>query len=69
VSGRGKPPGEIIRRFEEASSSARGREVRVEEEGGYEGVTEGLDANGFLRVRTADGMRTVISGGVREFGN
>ena len=69
VSARGKPPGEIIRRFEEASSSARGREVRVEEEGGYEGVTEGLDANGFLRVRTADGMRTVISGGVREFGN
>ena len=69
VSGRGKPPGEIIRRFEEASPSARGRQVRVEEEGGYEGVTEGLDASGFLRVRTGSGMRTVISGGVREFGN
>jgi len=40
--------------------------VRVEEEDGYEGVTEGLDANGFLRVRTAGGLRTVISGGVRE---
>jgi len=40
--------------------------VRVEEEGGYEGVTEGLDANGFLRVRTTEGMRTVVSGGVRE---
>jgi len=62
----GKPAGEIIRRFEDASSAARGRQVRVEEEGGYEGVTEGLDANGFLRVRTADGLRTVISGGVRE---
>ncbi len=62
----GKPVVEIIRRFEDASSSARGRPVRVEEEDGYEGVTEGLDANGFLRVRTANGMRTVISGGARE---
>jgi len=61
-----KPVAEIIRRFEEASSSARGRQVRVEEEGGYEGVTEGLDASGFLRVRTNNGVRTVISGGVRE---
>ena len=66
VSGRGKPPAEIVRRFEEASSSARGQRVRVEDEGGYEGVTEGLDANGFLQVRTTSGMRTVISGGVRE---
>jgi len=66
VSGRSKAFGEIVHRFEEASSSARGRQVRVEEEGGYEGVTEGLDANGFLRVRAADGIRTVISGGVRE---
>jgi BirA family biotin operon repressor/biotin-[acetyl-CoA-carboxylase] ligase len=64
--GRGKPISEIIRRFEDASSSARGRQVRVEEEGGYEGVTEGLDGNGFLRVRTATGVRTAISGGVRE---
>jgi BirA family biotin operon repressor/biotin-[acetyl-CoA-carboxylase] ligase len=62
----GKPMAEIIRRFEDASSAARGRQVRVEEEGGYEGVTEGLDASGFLRVRTATGLRTVISGGVRE---
>jgi BirA family transcriptional regulator, biotin operon repressor / biotin---[acetyl-CoA-carboxylase] ligase len=64
--GGGQPISDIIRRFEDASSSARGRQVRVEEEDGYEGVTEGLDANGFLRVRTARGMRTVISGGVRE---
>jgi BirA family biotin operon repressor/biotin-[acetyl-CoA-carboxylase] ligase len=62
----GKPNAEIIRRFEQASSMARGRQVRVEEEGGYEGIAEGLDANGFLRVRTATGMRTVISGRVRE---
>ena len=61
----GKPLAEIVRRFEEASSSACGRQVRIEEEGGYEGVTEGLDASGFLQVRTTSGMRTVISGGVR----
>ena len=60
---------QIIRRFEEASSWARGRRVRVEEDGGYEGVTEGLDASGFLRVRTASGIRRVISGGVRGIGN
>jgi BirA family biotin operon repressor/biotin-[acetyl-CoA-carboxylase] ligase len=57
--------GEVIRRFEERSSWARGRRVRVEENGGYEGVTEGLEARGFLRVRTESGMRTVLSGGVR----
>jgi BirA family biotin operon repressor/biotin-[acetyl-CoA-carboxylase] ligase len=56
---------EIIRRFEQHSSWARGRHVRVEENGSYEGVTEGLDARGFLRVRTDSGMRTVLSGGVR----
>ncbi len=56
---------ELIRRFESASSSARGCRVRVEEEGGYEGTTEGLDERGFLRVRTKDGLKTVLSGGVR----
>ena len=55
----------LLRRFEERSSYARGKQVRVEENGGFEGVTEGLDARGFLRVRTADGLRTVLSGGVR----
>ncbi len=52
-------------RFEQCSSSANGCPVRVEEDGGYEGVTEGLDERGFLRVRTAGGVRTVLSGGVR----
>ena len=56
---------EILRRFEEHSSSARGRKVRVEENGGFEGVTEGLDPRGFLRVRTREGMRIVYSGTVR----
>ena len=55
----------ILHRFEQNSSYARRKQVRVEENGGFEGVTDGLDARGFLRVRTADGMRTVLSGGVR----
>jgi BirA family transcriptional regulator, biotin operon repressor / biotin---[acetyl-CoA-carboxylase] ligase len=59
----------ILRRFEENSSSARGRTVRIEENGGIEGVTEGLDARGFLQVRTAEGLRTVLSGTVRIIGN
>jgi BirA family biotin operon repressor/biotin-[acetyl-CoA-carboxylase] ligase len=55
----------ILKRFQERSSSARGRQVQVEENGGFEGVTEGLDPRGFLQVRTADGLRTVLSGTVR----
>jgi BirA family biotin operon repressor/biotin-[acetyl-CoA-carboxylase] ligase len=55
----------ILRRFEERSSSVRGREVHVEENGGFDGTTAGLDARGFLQVRTAHGIRTVLSGTVR----
>jgi len=55
----------ILRRFESRSSYARGRLVKVEENGGFEGVTEGLDPRGFLQVRTANGLRTVLSGTVR----
>lgn len=55
----------IFQSFEERSSFARSRLVRVDEEGGYEGVTEGLDSRGFLLVRTDQGLRTVLSGGVR----
>jgi BirA family biotin operon repressor/biotin-[acetyl-CoA-carboxylase] ligase len=57
--------GSIVRRFQERSSSARGRNVEVEENGRFEGVTEGLDSRGFLQVRTAQGLRTVLSGTVR----
>jgi BirA family transcriptional regulator, biotin operon repressor / biotin---[acetyl-CoA-carboxylase] ligase len=53
----------ILRRFQEHSSWVRGRQVRIEE-GGIEGETEGLDARGFLQVRTAQGLRTVLSGTV-----
>jgi BirA family transcriptional regulator, biotin operon repressor / biotin---[acetyl-CoA-carboxylase] ligase len=56
---------DILRRFEEQSSMVRGKAVRVEENGGFEGATEGLDPRGFLRVRTADGLRIVYSGTVR----
>jgi BirA family biotin operon repressor/biotin-[acetyl-CoA-carboxylase] ligase len=67
----------IIQRFEENSSSVRGRKVTIgvndndndREDGGVTGVTEGLDERGFLRVRTAEGLRTVVSGTVRIMGN
>ena len=56
----------ILRRFQENSSSTRGQRVRVEDSGGIEGVTEGLDPRGFLQVRTASGLKTVLSGTVRN---
>ncbi len=56
----------IRERLEAGSSWIRGKRVRVDENGGFTGVTEGLDARGFLRVRTVEGLRTVLSGGVRE---
>lgn len=59
-------PAKLLERFGAASTWVRGKRVRVEEDGGYTGVTDGLDARGFLRVRAADGVRTVLSGGVRE---
>jgi BirA family biotin operon repressor/biotin-[acetyl-CoA-carboxylase] ligase len=39
--------------------------VHVDEDGGYKGITDGLDPRGFLRVRTDKGLRIVISGSVR----
>ena len=59
----------ILRRFGENSSSVRGKKVRIEENGGIEGVTEGLDERGFLQVRTPEGLRTVVSGTVRVIGD
>jgi BirA family biotin operon repressor/biotin-[acetyl-CoA-carboxylase] ligase len=56
---------EILRRFEENSPMARGRQVHVEENGGFDGVTEGLDPRGFLKVLTSEGVRIVYSGTVR----
>jgi len=57
----------LVARVESVSSYARGKQVHVDEAGGYDGVTDGLDANGFLRVRTSAGITTVLPGGVRGF--
>ncbi|MGC2619522.1 MAG: biotin--[acetyl-CoA-carboxylase] ligase [Acidobacteriaceae bacterium] len=56
----------LLDRLAASSSWIRGKRVRVEEGDGFTGTTEGLDPRGFLLVRTADGLRTVYSGGVRE---
>ena len=57
----------ILARFEAASPAVRGVRVRVAEEGGYTGVTDGLEATGLLRVRADDGsLRIVRHGGVRR---
>jgi len=57
----------ILRRFTEHSSWVRGKQVRIDANGsGFEGTTDGLDERGFLRVRTAAGARTVLSGTVRQ---
>jgi len=53
-------------RLEAGSTWIRGKRVTVDEGEGFMGTTEGLDERGFLRVRTAEGVRTVLSGGVRE---
>ncbi|MGB6933244.1 MAG: biotin--[acetyl-CoA-carboxylase] ligase [Acidobacteriaceae bacterium] len=56
----------ILRRLETKSTWIRGKQVFVDEAGGYTGVTAGLDEKGFLLVQTDDGERRVLSGGVRE---
>jgi BirA family biotin operon repressor/biotin-[acetyl-CoA-carboxylase] ligase len=68
--------GAILRRFEASSSSVRGRKVTIElnhlsddKNGALAGVTEGLDDRGFLQVRTANGLQTVLSGTVKMMGN
>ena len=56
----------LLARFTEASSWVRGKRVHVPEQGGYTGMTAGLDSRGFLLVDSDDGItRTVLSGGVR----
>jgi len=63
----GEPVGPgLLERFAAASGWVRGKRVKVDESGGYTGVTDGLDARGFLRVIGDDGvLHTVLSGGVR----
>ncbi len=58
------------RDLDQYSTWLRGKPVHVPEDGGYTGVTAGLNSEGFLQVRLADGsLRLVRSGGVREFPN
>lgn len=56
----------LVRRFCDLSSMVRGTPVWVDENGGFQGTTEGLDQRGFLQVHTDDGVRTVLSGTVRR---
>ena len=57
----------LLERFAAASTGCGANASSVDEAGGYTGVTDGLDARGFLRVAGDDGvLHTVLSGGVRE---
>jgi BirA family biotin operon repressor/biotin-[acetyl-CoA-carboxylase] ligase len=57
----------ILARFARSSSWVQGKPVRIEEiDSTFEGTTAGLDERGFLKVETATGTRTVLSGTVRE---
>ena len=58
---------DLLPSLAEASTWLRGKRVQVPEDGGYTGVTAGLDPQGFLLVEDDRGpLRTVRSGGVRE---
>jgi BirA family biotin operon repressor/biotin-[acetyl-CoA-carboxylase] ligase len=58
---------DLLARFTAASTWVVGKRVHVPEQGGYTGITAGLDARGFLLVNADDTtQRTVLSGGVRE---
>ena len=56
----------IPRRVEQSSTWMRGRRVEVHGPQACTGVTESLDEHGFLRVRTADGLVIVQTGGLRD---
>lgn len=59
-----REPAEVIAEFERVSSYARGRRVTADER--LEGVTEGLDSEGFLLVRKDNGtIVRVLAGNVR----
>jgi BirA family biotin operon repressor/biotin-[acetyl-CoA-carboxylase] ligase len=61
-------PEPIVTRFNEVSSFARGKRVRISTPSeSYTGLTDGLEPHGLLRVRRDDGRQdTVISGDVTE---
>jgi BirA family transcriptional regulator, biotin operon repressor / biotin---[acetyl-CoA-carboxylase] ligase len=55
----------IPRRMQQASTWVYGRNVHIHGPQACIGVTAGLDENGFLLVRTAAGLVTVQTGGLR----
>jgi BirA family biotin operon repressor/biotin-[acetyl-CoA-carboxylase] ligase len=55
----------IIARVAQASTWIRGRQVEVHGPQACTGITAGLNEGGFLLVRTADGIVTVWTGGMR----
>ncbi len=55
----------IPARVEAVSTWVRGRRVDVHGPRPCTGITAGLEANGFLRVQTGDGLVTVQTGGIR----
>jgi len=59
----------VLRLFSQASSYVSGRRVRVDLDGPMlEGVTDGLDEFGFLKIRKENGTsETVYAGSVRPF--
>lgn len=56
----------IPARIAAISSWVQGRRVEVHGPQPCIGITDGLDARGFLRVRTADGLVTITTGGLRD---
>ncbi len=61
----------LVARLEAASTWLHAKSVIVDEgqagaRSTFAGLTAGLDERGFLQVQTEYGMRTVLSGGVRE---
>lgn len=56
----------ILARVERSSTWICGRSVQVHGPQACHGVTAGLDANGFLRVETPEGLVTVQTGGLRD---
>lgn len=61
-----EPSPDVLTRFATASTYVLGKRIHVAEQGGYTGLTVGLNEAGFLLVDSDDGTRrTVLSGGVR----
>jgi len=61
-------PAPIVARFNDVSSYARGKRVRISmAKDVFTGVTEGIEPNGLLRVRRDDGrLEVIMSGDVSE---